>query len=382
LQKPCCTGSGSERALVNYLGSKRLQYRVHLVQALTKAWTEGGQQRFIIRDSGTSCGVGIGSLFSLYSSVRAIFDRQSPLCTLKVESTARTSCTVIVQEEGSGVEWSPSSPFPLTAVAVPIHTPLAGDLRVYIPDGPEFAVFHQAIGLASVNSSRCLWKITAVPRADQGATLHARFRGSTAVLAIVDQEISALSEDAFSAYTATRTDSIPSVDDIASVLRNAARFFFYLRALPVRRELSTCSADTRIYDLDTDLEQRLNLLSAGPGKPRETSDAPWRVDVEASASGYDLHVYNTSDRTLFPSVFFFDLSGLSIGVSFPLSPTRTHTSIQKPGRGTVMCALLNLENLFRWETGEVSTYRMGSAWTSASYAFFSHHLPTSLLDSP
>ena len=283
-QNPFCEGANQDRTLFD--GKVFFGERIcHSISIAT------GRELFL--GAGAIHGITKGAEFALYESVGKL--SEPPLGHVRVE----------LLEPSRAIMHPPDFPPDTTSViAVQIKAGEREDVRFYCPDDEEYFVCHEAFISVTGNPSNIGWNIAMVETPDD-AHIEIAMRNNRVIFFIKDPAITQ--------YGLTRLfyDTAPIVEEIAPVIKSAEHYFFALNN-SVHNTTIMDDIQLEIYQL-----QRPFMLPIGPNLYQ---DDIFDLVVEEGDVPYGIKLTNKSSVDLYPNLFYFDNSDLSIGEIFHSCP--------------------------------------------------------------
>lgn len=279
-QNPFCEGPDLDRAVFG--GNVFFEDRIcHSISIATRG------QFFL--GAGAIHGITKYAEFAIYESVSKL--SEPPLGHARVE----------LVEPSRAIMQPPDFPPNTTSViAVQIKAGEREDVRFYCPDDEEYLVCHEAFISVTRNPSNIGWNITMVETPDD-AHIEIAMRNNRVIFFIKDPAITR--------YGLTRLfyDTAPIVEEIAPVIKSAEHYFFALNH-SVHNTTIMNDIQLEIYQL-----QRPFMLPIGPNLYQDNI-----IDlvVEEGDVPYGIKLTNKSSVDLYPNLFYFDNSDLSIGEIF------------------------------------------------------------------
>ncbi|KJA22181.1 hypothetical protein HYPSUDRAFT_41353 [Hypholoma sublateritium FD-334 SS-4] len=279
-QNPSCEGAHQNRALFD--GKVFFEERIcHTINSTA----ENG--RFFL-GSGAIHGITKGSEFSLYESADNL--SEPPLGHIKVEILKPSYA---IMQPSDLIDLRPTT---TSVIAVQVKAGEREDVRFYCPGDEEYLVCHEAFISVTGNPSNIGWNIAMVETPDD-AHIKIEMQNSRVIFFIKDPAITQ--------YGITRLfyDTALVVEEIAPVIKSAEHYFFALNH-SVHNPAIVNDIQLEIYKL-----QRPFMLPAGPNLYQ---DNIFDLVVEEGDVPYGMKLTNNSSFDLYPNLFYFDNSDLSI----------------------------------------------------------------------
>lgn len=279
-QNPFCEGADQNRAL---FGGK-----VFFEERICHSISTGAGSSFFL-GAGAIHGITKGAEFSLYESADKL--SESPLGYIKVE-TLEPSCSIM--QPSDLIDLPPST---TSVIAVQTKAGEREDVRFYCPGDEEYLVCHEAFISVTGNPSNIGWNIAMVETPDD-AHIEIAMRNSRVIFFIKDPTITQYG------ITQLFYDTAPVVEEIAPVIKSAEHYFFALNH-SINNPVIINDIQLEIYKL-----QRPFMLPTGPNLYQ---DDVFDLVVEEGDVPYGMKLTNNGSFDLYPNLFYFDNSDLSIG---------------------------------------------------------------------
>lgn len=285
-QNPQCEGVNQARILFNAKAPStgRVFYGVH---------KEGDQY---VLDAGAAHGINRGAEFAVYSD-RLSSPKTSPLGNLAVKEVGPFTADMRLPDNASA--------FVLVDMGYAIQTRTGEeeDLRLHIAPNDTLAPIFEALGQDMLLTDSNRRRISLVKR--DKAELDVAIDNEGVIFNILNPQVTqfGLNQLPF------RVD--PTYDAIYPVVRASAHYYWHLRRNSTSRVLENhIQLDFRKLKELEEYDEDFNLVLEPVGDNLNVSGI---VDLVVNPDDmYGIKLVNTSDLDLYPSLFFFDNSDLSI----------------------------------------------------------------------
>ncbi|KIM41992.1 hypothetical protein M413DRAFT_142447 [Hebeloma cylindrosporum] len=310
-QNPQCEGANQKRYLFNSRVSThtRTSFKVAL------------QQGQFILEAGAIAGIAQDTEFTVHTTADSLF--RNSLGTLVVEKLGPFSATLKLPPGASTFVLAQA------AVALPTKMGQRFDLLLYVPDGDAFRLCREALQVL-MDRDHNFESIHLVDNADD-ADFELVLENEKVVFLFRDQRVTQ--------HGHTRlfegVESTP--EDLADVLKAAAYFYWKMNRTNINPIINS-GVQVELYKLLPPKVRRFNEIGGGlvPIGPSLYDTAMEVVANENIPYGFKLT--NNTAYDLYPNLFYFDLSDLSI-VPYYETPTTANTytlDVPLPKNGGVL----------------------------------------------
>ena len=258
------------------------------------------QGQFIL-DAGVMAGIAEGAEFVVYASTDGLFT--NPLGALVVEKLGPFSTILKVPLDGSNFVLSQPQ-----AVALRTKMGQRFDLRLYVPDGDASRLCHEAF-LSFMDRERDFESIFLVDNPD-AADFELAMENDKVVFIFRDQRVTQ------HGHTRLFEGVEPTPEELAHVLKAAAYFYWKLNRTN-NNPIINSGVQVELYKLLPPTIRRFNEPGDGL-KPIGPNLYDTVMEVVADENiPYGFKLTNNTAYDLYPNLFYFDLSDLSIGECYP-----------------------------------------------------------------
>ena len=287
-QNPQCEGANQKRYLFNSRASthNRTAFKVTL---------EHGQ---FILDAGVVAGITEGAEFVVYASMDGLFT--DPLGALVIEKLGPFSTILKVPPGGSNFVLSQPR-----AVALQTKMDQRFNLRLYVPDSDASRLCREAL-LSLMDRERDLDSIYLVDKSD-AADFGLAMENEKVIFLFRDQRVTQ------HGHTRLFEGVEPTPEELAHVLKAAAYFYWKLNRTNNNNPIINSGVQVELYKLLPPTIRRFDedvdgLKPMGPNLYDTVMEVVADEDIP-----YGLKLTNNTAYDLYPNLFYFDLSDLSIG---------------------------------------------------------------------
>ncbi|KJA22390.1 hypothetical protein HYPSUDRAFT_41018 [Hypholoma sublateritium FD-334 SS-4] len=259
-------------------------------------------------------GITLASEFTVYAISDISF--QAPLGILHIRSLGPFSAD-LASPPGD-------KPFMITDTAFAVQTKIGEreDVRIYFPVDDRILPCYDALLTLMDTGDEALQHIKIVPE-PKDAHIEVSIENDKVVFLIRDQQVLQ--------YGLTRMphDIDPTFEEMFSVLKAAANYYWKFNRTNDEPEI-TRNVDLQFYKLedpeDYFASSPSNMTPTGPSLAR---NGVIELVVEEGV-GYGLHLVNNSCHDLYPYLFYFDCSDLSIGAYYQPVRNKDQEFIEAP----------------------------------------------------
>jgi hypothetical protein len=254
-----------------------------------------------IMEAGTAHGITDGAIFALYTD-RSLVSVQAPLATLKA-SNPKAATTILVP-----LPESAQPDLDKQAFAMLIKAGEDESFRIHVEPNEKLKTILEKIAEEREKYDPTQPKVILVEK--EKAELDIAIDGEKLVFNITDQVVRA--QGLHRLY-----DTIPlTLEAVRPVIRKAAHYFWHLRRTGnSKRLLDLVDIEfRRLEEVDEEYDDMLNPVRR-PYGPNLIKDGVIDIVVEEEEEAiYGIKIVNKSKIPLYPSLFYFDNSDLSIGM--------------------------------------------------------------------
>ena len=255
-----------------------------------------------IMEAGTVHGITDGAIFALYTN-RSLVSMQVPVATLKA-SNPKGDTTILVPLPESAQPDIDKQAFGLL-----IEAGEKESLRIHVEPNEKLKRILEEIAEEREKYDRTQPKVILVEK--ENAELDIAVDGEKLVFNITDQLVR--THGLHRLYGTTPL----ILESVRPVIRKAAHYFWHLRRTGNTKHLQSLVdiEFRRLEEVDEEYDEMFNPIRR-PYGPNLIKDGVIDIVVEKEAL-YGIKIVNKSKVPLYPSLFYFDNSDLSICMWFP-----------------------------------------------------------------